>query len=89
MITPFGVSVKPGLQTGLDWTGPDYVLNWTGLTKIAVYIPTTKATVQQVVSSVDTGCFLAVETLSSQFQRGQRSCAYLLTSMKVALAESL
>ena len=55
------VSVKPGLWTGLDY-GQDWTVDWTGLTKTAVYRQQTSPRLQKLVPSSASSCFLAVES---------------------------
>ena len=67
------------------WT-LDWIRLWTGLNKTAVYRQQMPPRLEQVVSISAPSCLLAVEALSSQFPKGQRSCAYLIS---VVLAEFL
>ena len=75
LVLLFWCQLLPGLHK--TWT-----LDWTGVTKTAVYRQRTTPRLQQFVPSSASSCCWVLEASSSWFPRGQRSCACLMSFNK-------
>jgi len=75
----YRVSVKPGL-----WTGLDYGLDWTGLTKTDSEHHQGYNSLSPALSQVAS---YPVEASSPRFLRGQRSLSYLISKNELQLCD--